>query len=117
MASVSSATSEFYYACRNGLIDQVREQLPNMSLEEIDQIQPNGSTALHAACYYGHKDIVKLLLDKGASRSILNKHLCLPYDEAETDEIKKLFIRRSNTRFSDDGTGHIDWMKCDTEAE
>jgi len=115
--SQSSTTSEFYYACRNGLIDQVREQLPNMSLEEIDQIQANGSTALHAACYNNHKEIVQLLLDKGASRSILNIHRCLPYDEAENEEIKKLFIRQSATRFSDDGSGHIDWMKCDAAAE
>ncbi|CAF1337214.1 unnamed protein product [Rotaria sordida] len=118
MASVtkSSNTSDFYYACRNGLIDKVREQLPTMSLEEIDQVQEIGSTALHAACYYGHTEIVKLLLDKGASRSIQNKHKCLPYDEVEKDEIKKLFVRQSATRFSD-GSGHIDWMKCDTAAE
>lgn len=113
----SSTVSEFYNACRNGLIDKVREQLPSMSLKEIDEVQANGSTALHAACYYGHKEIVKLLLERGASRSIPNDHKCLPYDEAETEEIKKLFLRQSVTRFSDDGSGHIDWMKCDTAAE
>jgi len=115
--SPSSTTSEFYYACRNGLIDQVREQLPNMSLEKINQVQSNGSTALHAACYYGHEEIVNLLLEKGASRSIPNKHKCIPYDETENEEIKKLFLRRSVTRFSDDGSGHIDWMKCDADVE
>jgi len=113
----SSTVSDFYYACRNGKIDEVREQLPHMSLEEINQVQANDSTALHAACFYGHKEIVELLLEKGASRSILNKHKCLPYDEAEDDEIKKLFRRQSATRFADDGSGHIDWMKCDAAAE
>ncbi|CAF3172406.1 unnamed protein product [Rotaria sp. Silwood2] len=113
----SSTTSQFYYACRNGKVDEVREQLPKMTLEEIDQIQANGSTALHAACYYGYTEIVKLLLKRGASRSIPNVHKCLPYDEAEKEEIKKLFLRESSNRFSDDGSGHIDWMKCDEAAE
>ncbi|CAF1173048.1 unnamed protein product [Adineta ricciae] len=114
--SKSSTTSDFYYACRNGLIDVVRQQLPNMSLEEIDRVQANGSTALHAASYFGHTEIVKLLLEKGASRSVSNLHKCLPYDEASLDEIKTLFKRPSN-RFSDDESGHIDWMKCDAAAE
>jgi hypothetical protein len=113
----SSTTSQFYYACRNGNVDEVREKLPNMTLEEMDQIQANGSTALHAASYYDHSEIVKMLLDRGASRSISNKHKCLPYDETENGEIKKLFLRQSATRFSDDGSGHIDWVKCDDAAE
>ncbi|CAF4809678.1 unnamed protein product, partial [Rotaria sp. Silwood2] len=117
ISKLSTTISDFYYLCRNGLIDKVREQLLNMTLEEIDQIEGNGSTALHAACYYGHTEIVKLLLDKGASRSIKNIHKCLPCDEAQKDEIKRLFIRQSGTRFSNDGSAYIDWMKCDTEAE
>lgn len=118
MSSTPSATSEFYYACRKGQIDKVRELLPNMTLDEIDRVQGNGSTALHAASYYGHADIVKLLLDKGASRSIENTHKCLPYDEAEKEDIKKLFIRQTaSNRFSNNELGHIDWMKCDAAAE
>lgn len=113
----SLTTSDFYYACRNGDTAYVREHLPNMTLDEINQVQANGSTALHAACFYGHEEIVQMLLDKGASRSVSNRHKCLPYDEAKTDEIKKMFLRRSATRFADDGSGHIDWMKCDGDAE
>jgi hypothetical protein len=114
--SQSSAASDFYYACRNGLTDVVKQQLPNMTIEEVDRVQANGSTALHAASYYGHIEIVKLLLEKGASRSIQNNHKCLPYDEAKKEEIKKLFIRPLN-RFSNDESGHINWMKCDVAAE
>ncbi|CAF0910637.1 unnamed protein product [Adineta steineri] len=114
--SQSSTTSPFYYAYRNGLIDVVREELPNMTLDEIDMVQSNGSTALHAASYYGHTEIVKLLLEKGARRSIQNSHKCVPYDEAEKEDIKKLFIRPLN-RFSMEDSGHIDWMKCDAAAE
>ena len=117
MTSKPPLASKFYYACRNGLIEEVRQQLPKMSLDEINKIQPNGSTALHAACYYGHKEIVQLLLDRGASRSIVNNYKCIPYDEAEKDELKQLFQRQSTIRFSDDGTGRIDWVKCDAAAE
>ncbi|CAF1330534.1 unnamed protein product [Adineta steineri] len=115
----SSGTSEFYYACRNGEVEKVRETLPAMTLEELDHIQANGSTALHAASYYGHIEIVKMLLKRGVSRSIQNKpHNCVPYDEAKNEDVKKLFLRQSSTaRFADDGSGHIDWMKCDAAAE
>ncbi|CAF1102713.1 unnamed protein product [Rotaria sp. Silwood1] len=44
-----------------------------MNLEDIDQIQSNGSTALHAACYFNHLEIVRRLLEAGASRAIKNK--------------------------------------------
>ena len=115
----SSTMSEFYYACRNGNVEKVREELPKMTLEQIDQIQANGSTALHAASFYGHAEIVKMLLKRGASRSIRNEpHKCVPYDEAKTEEIKQLFLRESaSNRFADYESGHIDWMKCDADAE
>ncbi|CAF1344382.1 unnamed protein product [Didymodactylos carnosus] len=88
-----------------------------MTLAEINEIQSNGSTALHAATYYGHREIVKLLLKCGASRSIKNKYKCIPYEETENENIKKLFIRPTPNRFIGNGTGHIDWMKCDDEAD
>jgi hypothetical protein len=119
MASTTTlaATNEFYYACRNGMIDYVREKLPKMTLEEVDRIQGNGSTALHAACFYSQIEIVKLLLEKGASRSILKSHNSVPYDEIEKDEIKKLFMRQSNTRFANDGLSYMDWTKCNEKSE
>jgi len=90
-------TSVFYQACRNGDTDQVGQLLPSMSLDEINKIEPNGSTALHVACYLGHYNIVKLLLDAGASRSIHNRNYNLtPFDEAN-EQIKKLFYRVNST--------------------
>ncbi len=89
----SSSISVFYDACRKGNFDLLQQLLPSMSLEEINKIESNGSTALHAACYYGHYDIVKLVLDAGASRSIRNrKYNLTPFDEAN-EQIKKLFYR------------------------
>ncbi|UJR07999.1 hypothetical protein I4U23_012278 [Adineta vaga] len=89
--------SKFYMACRNNDIDTVTQMLPSLTLDDIDQMEPNGSTALHAATYYGHKEIVKMLLAKGAQRTIKNRYDSTPFDEAQTDDIKKLFRRSDST--------------------
>ncbi|CAF1259582.1 unnamed protein product, partial [Didymodactylos carnosus] len=42
-----------------------------------------GSTSLHVACYYGHKQLVQVLLDYGALPSVRNfRHNLTPYEEA-----------------------------------
>ncbi|CAF4962946.1 unnamed protein product [Rotaria sp. Silwood1] len=87
------STSEFYLACRNGDIDTVKRLLPSLTLHDINRMEPNGSTALHAASYYNHFDIVKLLLEAGAVRSIINMYNMTPADEAATSAIKLLFRR------------------------
>ncbi|CAF1412684.1 unnamed protein product, partial [Didymodactylos carnosus] len=74
---------------------------------------PNGSTALHAASFYGHYDIVRLLLNARASRSIKNKYECLPIHEAKTSQIRELFLRNESNRFGDD-TGNLQWTKVDS---
>lgn len=101
--------SEFYEACRTNRIDDVKRMLEELTQDQIDQIEPNGSTALHAASYHGHVAIVRLLLDRGADRAIQNKFQCLPFDEAANDEIKQLFLRipNSNRLITDMGT--IEW--------
>ncbi|CAF1080813.1 unnamed protein product [Rotaria sordida] len=91
-----------------------------MSLDEINKIESNGSTALHVACYYGHYDIVKMLLNAGASRSIRNRRYRLtPFEEAHDDEIRRLFYRinsinnitsdADNDRFTG-LSGHAEWV-------
>jgi hypothetical protein len=105
--------SELYKACRDGNILRVQNLLSSLSLDDVNLIEPNGSTALHAASYYGHKDIVKLLLEKGARRHQLNAYHLSPADEASTPEIKQLFKRpltEKNQRFGSD-TPHLEWMK------
>lgn len=85
--------SDFYWACRNGDTQQVTLWLPSMTYEEINSLQPNGSTALHAASFYGHGKIVKMLLDRRCDRTILNRHQLTAYQEAKTDEIRNIFKR------------------------
>ncbi|CAF1370704.1 unnamed protein product [Rotaria sp. Silwood1] len=87
-----------------------------MSLEEINQMEPNGSTALHVAAYRGHEKIVELLLQKGACYSTVNKYNCTPLDEAKTDRIKQLIRRRMNTaRFVSDAS--IEWILSTNDAD
>ncbi|CAF1124871.1 unnamed protein product [Rotaria sordida] len=67
-----------------------------MTVEEINRIEPNGSTALHVAAYRGYEKIVELLLDYGASCVAKNKYKCIPLDEAKTDKIKQMIRRKMN---------------------
>ncbi|CAF3679282.1 unnamed protein product [Rotaria sp. Silwood1] len=122
MAERQSPVSNFYIACRNNDIDTVKSLLETMTPDQINKLEPNGSTALHAASYYGHHEIVKLLLKQGASKSIKNKYNHIPYDEGKTDAIKALFSRDDNKdRFVGDSNNPIEWIrigdKIDQEAK
>ncbi|CAF1007578.1 unnamed protein product [Didymodactylos carnosus] len=111
-----SECSDFYIACRNGDTKTVKQLLVTLSLEELNREEPNGSTALHAASYYGHFDIVRLLLNAGASRSIKNKFECCPYDEGKTPEIRGLFFRGKCDRYGDDVSTQLEWLKVNTTS-
>jgi hypothetical protein len=92
--------SEFYFACRNNDLETVRRLLDEHPLEDLDQMEPNGSTGLHAACYYKNIEIIQLLLDRGFTRRAVNKYNNKPFDESETDEIRELFNRpKTSNRF------------------
>jgi hypothetical protein len=114
--ATTAKPSKFYFACRNNEIDVVTALLPTLTLNEINQIEPNGSTALHAAAYYGNQEIVHLLLSKGAQRMIKNLHGSTPYDEAKTEHIKKLFRRpdggktESGSRFTGEKGPSFEWI-------
>jgi hypothetical protein len=108
-------TSPFYNACRENNINWVEHYLKTMSIEEINRMEPNGSTALHVAAYHGHEKIVGLLLRKGASYSIKNKYDNTPLDEAKTEKIKQLIHRRINTdRFVSDS---VEWILTTNNAD
>ncbi|CAF1289792.1 unnamed protein product [Adineta steineri] len=110
-------TSKFYRACRTGDIKTVEELLSTLSLDEINQFEPNGSTALHCASCYGHAEIVKQLLDKGASRSLKNKYGKTAADEAATMQIKVLFNRpfhEATARYVTE-TQDVEWNIVDEE--
>ncbi|CAF3135884.1 unnamed protein product [Rotaria sp. Silwood2] len=111
-ATEAKNLSPFYLACRNDDLNKVKELITSMTLDEINKVESNGSTALHACSYYGHKEIVKCLLDHGCSRQQLNKYKLTPEQEAKTDDIKKLFGRSSSgcqQRFTSSNQVEFDW--------
>ena len=114
---MSESISPLYVACRDGCLSIVQQLVPHFSLDEINRVEPNGSTCLHAACYYNHPEIVQLLLESGAMRTTLNKYGCTPYDEAATAQIKGLFPRSATAvkeRFLDESSEQtIIWVSSD----
>ncbi|UJR17228.1 hypothetical protein I4U23_004123 [Adineta vaga] len=107
--------SEFYWACRHGNYEKVRRLIRNMNYEQMCQIEPNGSTALHAATYYGHHKIVELLLEQGCSRTTLNRHGNTPYEEAQTEGMRSIFHRPTSQRFIDEEPSQSFKLKSDSD--
>eukprot|EP00794_Sanderia_malayensis_P010990 gene10990-12153_t len=76
--------------CCGGYIVEVRKFL-DKGADVNSQNKVNGWTALHWAVKRGHKNIVELLLSRGADPSILNAKGELPIDLTDREDIKKLF--------------------------
>ncbi|CAF3679616.1 unnamed protein product [Rotaria socialis] len=102
--------SDFYMACRDNNVATLRRLLQTLPVEEMNKLEPNGSTGLHVACFRGHQEIVKLLLEKGVSRSIVNRYRCLPYDEAASNDIKQLFERIPDDSRYVANSGRLEWL-------
>ncbi|CAF0929751.1 unnamed protein product [Didymodactylos carnosus] len=106
-----SAADILYDFCRQNQIDKVQNLLTTIDdINILNTIKhPTGSTSLHVACYYGHKELVQILLDYGALPSIRNfRHNLTPYEEAYTDEIKQLFINK-RIFYSETDYDQIQW--------
>jgi len=105
---IRGKASDFYFLCKEDKIDEVRQILEDETsppIEELNQLQPNGSTPLHAATFYNHKEIVKLLLEHNCPRTTLNLYGNTAYDEAKSVEMKQLFLRPNSTdRFHETNT-------------
>lgn len=86
-----------------------------MSEEDVNRIEPNGSTALLAAAYQGHERIVELLLEKGADYSLSDYELRTPVDVAKTDAIKqRIYHCMSKKRFV---SNSIEWVLSTANAD
>ncbi|CAF0826779.1 unnamed protein product [Adineta ricciae] len=86
--------SEFYMACREGDLYKVNRYLKSMTVREINHVEEsNNSTALHAAAYFGHGDVVKRLLEVGANVHTRNGYGNTAEQEAKTAEITEIFKR------------------------
>jgi ankyrin repeat protein len=112
-------------ACRSGDINRVTVLLKTISLSKINKADwTTGNTPLHLATYYGHIDIVRLLLNHGAMRNISNYEIRIPANYASTTEMKNLFQRSTNdnsTRFVGDDSNEekneeIEWSLNSLDA-
>ncbi|CAF1541853.1 unnamed protein product, partial [Didymodactylos carnosus] len=88
-----------YNDCKNNEIEKIKGYISEMTITQINKQQSNGSTPLHVSAYYGHYEIVKLLLSHGAWRSIRNKHNLTAYNEARTEEIRQLLLRNNDNYY------------------
>jgi len=57
---------------------------------DLNMQAKNGRTALHLAADLREKEIVRMLIDAGARKDILDYRDRLPYDLADTEELKNL---------------------------
>ncbi|CAF1584628.1 unnamed protein product [Rotaria sp. Silwood1] len=98
--------SPFYCACRNGDLETVRLMLRTISYKDLNRLELYDNTPLHAASFYGHKEIVRLLLhERNCDRSQRNRYGLTAYEVAKNDEIRQLFHRPLNiNRFCDNNT-------------
>ncbi|CAF1228395.1 unnamed protein product [Didymodactylos carnosus] len=106
-----STSNKLYDLCRGNQIKKVQILLTTIvDIHIVNTIKhPSGSTSLHVASYYGHKELVQVLLDFGALPSIRNlRHNLTPYEEAYTDDIKQLFIN-NRIFYSEMDYDHIQW--------
>ncbi|CAF1018046.1 unnamed protein product [Adineta ricciae] len=92
--------SLLYWSCRNGDVQATRQILSTQHFSDMNQLEPNGSTALHAAAFFGHSQIVHLLLNEyGVIRHRKNRYGLTAYQEASTNQIRQLFQRPGYNRF------------------
>ncbi|CAF3524100.1 unnamed protein product [Rotaria sp. Silwood2] len=107
----STTIDLLYHLCKENQIDKVRNTLQFINNRNIiNKIHTStGSTCLHVACYYGHREIVYILLKYGALHSIRNlQHNLTPYEETNTDDIKQLFLNEKKL-CSDNDYDYIEW--------
>ncbi|CAF4077262.1 unnamed protein product [Rotaria magnacalcarata] len=101
--SEQSKVSNLYRACQTGNIYLVQNILSSTSYTDINRLEPNGSTSLHAAAFFGHADIVQFLLQYGVMRDQQNGDGLTAREVASKDEIRQLFHRSlSSERFRSD---------------
>ncbi|CAF1408354.1 unnamed protein product [Didymodactylos carnosus] len=99
-----------YDLCRENQVEKLQNLLTSVdNISILNTIQNlTGSTCLHVACYYGHKELVQVLLDYGALPSTKNRHNLTAYEESSAEEIKQLFINK-RIFYSETDYDHIQW--------
>ena len=101
----SDIHGQLYHLCKNNEIDRLKECLSFLgNINIINRIQTStGSTCLHVACYYGHTDVVKVLLEHGAVHYIRNlRHDLTAFEETTNNTTRQLLLEHQNSSVHDD---------------
>jgi uncharacterized protein len=61
------AALDMFEACAAGVLESVRDGVPQHG---VDAVSPDGFPALGLACFFGHEDIARYLLDAGADPNL-----------------------------------------------
>ena len=88
--------TDLYLSCETGDFEQVKKICcrSNVEFVSLNQAERNGSTALHVASSFGHRDIVRfLLIEVGVVRHRLNTEGLTAYQVAKDEEVRRLFHR------------------------
>ena len=88
--------SLLYLSARNGYYD-LTEYLLKKGIN-VNEVQKDGSTALHGAAFYGQKLIIQLLIDHGVDTTIKNRFGHTAADEAKTPFIKEIILNSSKDK-------------------
>ena len=64
----------------------------------INEVQRDGSTALHGAAFYGQEIVIQLLIENGIDIQIKNRFGSTADEEAQTSRIKELILDSKKDR-------------------
>ena len=86
--------TDLHVACYRGNLSAVCELVVHCSATDCDSVDFFGDTPFHKACQHGNPEIVKILLDKGATIDVGNKESTTPLHvackEGHVDVVKEL---------------------------
>lgn len=79
--------------------ESVARDIVDYTFEEDLDIQfGKANTALHLAVFLGSKDVVKLLLDRGADKTVKNGKGFTPVDVSDDPEVLQILTESASTR-------------------
>lgn len=88
--------SLLYLSARNGYFD-LTEYLLKKGIN-INEVQKDGSTALHGAAFYGQELVIQLLLEHGINTKIRNNFGSTADEEARTQKIRDLILKSNDDK-------------------